>query len=230
MSEEQTTQTTENQQTTEQPTWFLDESTPGIGERPEWLPKKYNKVSDLGRSYSELEKKLGGFTGAPDEYDLSALEIDTEQFVVKQLTSVLKEQNMNQEGVQKVLGALMSATETENAINFEEQMKALGKDGERELVAFKNYQRDHFKAEESEVVSQWIKTADDLKTFNRIMAHSTMSTVPTNHTMAMANNFETVTELKAELAKNIDRFDKDRSYQKDWSSRLDKAVARNPNS
>lgn len=212
------------------PAWYLDESTPGAGERPEWLPKKYNKVSDLGRSYSELEKKLGSFTGAPDEYDLSSLEIDTEQFVVKQLTSVLKEQNMNQEGVQKVLGALMSATETENAMHLDEQMKALGKDGERELTAFKNYTRDHFKAEESEVVSQWIKTADDLKTFNRIMAHSTMSTVPTNHTMAMANNFETVTELKAELAKNIDRFDKDRSYQKDWSSRLEKAVARNPNS
>lgn len=61
------------------PSWYIDESTPGLGERPDWMPRKYKTAADVGKAYTELEKKLGAFVGAPEKYDLSTLEIDEEQ-------------------------------------------------------------------------------------------------------------------------------------------------------
>lgn len=213
-----------------EPEWYLDDNTPGQGSRPEWMPTKYKRASDVGKAYSELEKKLGSFTGAPESYDLSGLELDSEQHTVKELTAVAKELNMSQEGLQKFLGRLTSAQETESAVHMEEQVKALGPDGERMLVEYKNWSKDYLKPEEREVVTEWVKTADDLKVFNRMMAHTHMSAVPTTATMNMANNFETVKELRAELVKNVERFDRDKNYQKDWSARMAKAHLRNPES
>jgi|SRR6266850_397932 len=207
-----------------EPLWHLDDNTPGQGDRPEWMPSKFKKVSDVGRAYQELEKKLGAFTGAPDTYELGDLDLDGDQHLVKEMTSVAKEMNMSQEGLNKFLGRLASATEAESQVHLDEQVKALGKDGERMLVEFKNWQKDYFKPEEREVVSEWVRTADDLKVFNRIMAHTHMSTVPTANTPQ--RSVETVSELRTELAKNIDRYDRDKTYQKDWSSRMGRAVQR----
>jgi hypothetical protein len=216
--------------TPEPPKWYIDDNTPGVGQRPDWLPEKYQKVSDLGKAYTEAQKKLGSFTGAPEKYDLSVLELDENQLLVKEMTSVAKELNMSQDGFNKFLGRIASATATEDEMHLDQQVKALGKDGERMLVEYKNWSKDYLKPEVREVVSEWIKTADDLKAFNHLMAHTHMSAVPTNNTMALANKFEGVSELKAELTKNINRYKTDKSYQKDWSARMKRAFERNPNS
>lgn len=214
----------------EGPAWYVDDNTPGNGIRPDWMPAQFKKASDLGKSYSELQKKLGAFTGAPDNYDLSGLELDEDQHLLKQLTMTAKEMNMSQEGLNKLLGTFAAAQETEANLHLDEQVKALGKDGERMLVEYKNWSNDYLKAEEREVVKEWVRTADDLKVFNRMMSHTHMSQVPTSQTMATANHFESVTELKGELTKNIDRFKVDNAYRKDWQLRMGRAVERNPNS
>lgn len=37
-----------------------DQNQGGAGDRPEWLPQKFNSPEQLAQAYSELEKKLGG--------------------------------------------------------------------------------------------------------------------------------------------------------------------------
>ncbi|CAB4240895.1 hypothetical protein UFOVP23_34 [uncultured Caudovirales phage] len=209
-----------------QPSWYLDESTPGMGARPDWLPPKYQRVSDVARAYEALEKKLGAFTGAPESYDFTELEIDENQHVVKELTAVARELNMSQEGLQKFLGRFASAAEAESNLHLETEVAKLGKDGERQLIQFKNAMKDHFKPEEAEVVAEWVKSADDLKVFNRIMSSTHMSAVPTQTTMANANYFESESDLRTELVKNIKRYNEDATYRKDYSSRLERAVQR----
>lgn len=218
--------TEETKPTENQPTWFLDDNTPGQGERPEWLPQKYNKVADVARAYGELEKKLGSFTGAPDDYDIKSLELDDDDFTLKEIKSVAKELNMSQEGFNKLVGRIKSASETQDRLEFEEELKKLGPDAERQLTQYKNALKDHFKPEDQEIVSSWIKNAGDLQTFNRIMAHTHMSSVPTMQTVHMANSFENVQDLKRELAKNIERYESDKAYREDYTQRLSRAVAR----
>lgn len=209
-----------------EPDWYLDENTPGEGARPDWLPPKFKRASDLGKSYSEAEKRLGAFTGAPDEYDIEGLGLDGDGLLVKELTTVAREMNMSQEGLGKFLGRIQSASETENSMHLDEQVKRMGKDGERMLVEFKNWTTSYLKPEETEVVKEWVRSADDLKVFNRMMAHTHMGTVPTSQSTGLANSFESVATLRAEMAKNVNRYQSDRAYQKDFSSRMARAVER----
>jgi hypothetical protein len=209
-----------------EPEWFLDDSTPGQGARPEWLPPKYKKASDVAKAYSELEKKLGAFSGAPENYDIASLELDENDFTLREISAVAKELNMSQEGFNKFVGRIMSAAETQEKMQLEEQLKKLGPDADRQLTQYKNSLKDHFKPEEQEIVSSWIKNADDLQAFNRIMAHTHMTNVPTMQSMHMANNFEGVKDLRAELIKNVQRFENDKAYREDFSKRMARAVAR----
>ncbi len=216
--------------TADAPQWFIDEKTPGAGMRPEWMPAKYQRLSDVEKARAELEKKLGGFTGAPESYDVASLELDDKDPTIQALMDVGKKYNMNQDAFAEMVGRLSSVQETQEQMHIEDQVKQLGPDGQRQLTEFKNWTKDYLKAEEQEVVTQWVKTADDLKAFNRIMAHTHMSQVPTTATMNMANNFEGVQDLRAELTKNIAKFNSDKAYAKDWSNRMSRAVTRNPNS
>lgn len=213
-----------------QPSWFIDEKTPGTGARPEWLPAKYQRLSDVEKARAELEKKLGGFTGAPENYDVTSLELDSNDPTIQALMDVGKKYNMNQDAFAELIGRLSSVQETQEQMHIEEQVKQLGPDGERQLIEFKNWTKDYLKPEEQEVVKDWVKTAEDLKAFNRIMAHTHMTQVPTTHTMHMANSFEGVQDLRAELTKNLKRFNEDKAYARDWSARMARAVTRNPES
>jgi len=217
---------TENKPEINEPAWYLDDNTPGQGARPDWLPTKYRKASDVGRAYSELEKRLGGFTGAPDKYDVASLEIDETDPTIQTLMEVGKKHNMNQEVFQDVVGRLMSVQEVQEQAHLDDQLKKMGKDGERMLTEYKNWTKDYLQPEEREVVTNWVKTAEDLQVFNTMMAHTHMSKVPTNHTMHVSNRFESMAELKSEMAKNLDKFRNDKNYQKDWSNRMKNAYER----
>jgi predicted transcriptional regulator len=209
-----------------EPEWMIDDNTPGQGARPDWLPTKYKKVSDAAKAYTELEKKLGAFTGAPEAYDAASLEVDANDPTFQALSDVAKELNMSPEGFNKMIGRLASIQEAQSNMHIEEEVKKLGPDGERMLKEYKNWVNDYVPAAEREVVTEWVKNADDLKVFNRIMSHTHMSNVPTQNSMHIANAFEGVAELKAEMNKNIDRFKSDATYRKDWSSRMERAVKR----
>lgn len=216
--------------TTEQtPSWYLDDNIPGQGARPDWLPAKYQKVSDLGKAYTEAEKRLGGFTGAPENYDFDGIGVDAQDPTIQALADVGKKHNMNQQVFSEMVGRLVSIQETTEQLNIDKEIEKLGPDGTRMLQEYKNWVNDYIPAPEQEVVTQWVKTADDLKAFNRIMAHTHMSQVPTHQSMHIANNFEGVKELKAELAKNLEKFKNDATYRKDYSARMHRALARNPN-
>ena len=48
--------------------YFLTEGIKGSGETPEWFKAdKYKSIADQAKAYTELEKRFGGFKGAPKE-------------------------------------------------------------------------------------------------------------------------------------------------------------------
>tara|TARA_R110000868_G_scaffold56650_5_gene175195 strand:- start:248 stop:970 length:723 start_codon:yes stop_codon:yes gene_type:complete len=237
MSEQAPTQLQENAAPTEtpaphttdganEPSWYIDDKTPGDGERPSWMPAKYKSMADLGKSYTELEKKLGAFTGAPESYNFEEVGLDDSQLMVQEIASVGKELNMSQEGINKLLGRICQANETESNMHLEAEAKSLGEDGERMLNEYQNWTKDFFRPEQAEVIKGWIKSADDLKTFNHLMAHSNKSAVPTGNDLVRNNRHENVASLRAEMAESIAKFDSDPAYRKNWNSRLAGALER----
>ena len=48
--------------------YFLTEGIKGTGDTPEWFKAdKYKSIADQAKAYTELEKRFGGFKGAPKD-------------------------------------------------------------------------------------------------------------------------------------------------------------------
>ena len=48
--------------------YFLSDGIKGSGDTPDWYKgDKYKSVAEQAKAYTELEKKFGGFTGAPKD-------------------------------------------------------------------------------------------------------------------------------------------------------------------
>lgn len=51
--------------------YFLTEGIKGAGDTPEWFKAdKYKSIADQAKAYTELEKRFGGFKGAPKDLSL----------------------------------------------------------------------------------------------------------------------------------------------------------------
>jgi len=117
-----------------------------IEETPEWFKAdKYKTVEDQAKAYVDLEKQFGGFTGAPDDYEVTLAEgveyeLDPEDGLLKDFTEFAKESGMNNDTYNKFVNrfveqelANIQADEKLAADHVAEQMKALGDKGEARL-------------------------------------------------------------------------------------------------
>lgn len=213
-------------ETKQEPEWYMDENTPGVGPRPPWLPPNYKRVSDVVKSNVELEKKLGGFKGAPEEYKLNDLEIDENELVVTEMKRVAKKYNMSEDALRDFIGTINTAADTQATMGLDEEIKKLGPDGERQLKEYENWTTNYMAPEEREIAKEMVQRAEHLQFFNKMMAGSNRTAVPTSHSMALANRHETVAELRKEMVENIKKYETDRAYNKNFSQRLAAAVAR----
>lgn len=113
---------------------------------PEWFKhQKYGSVEDQAKAYNELEKKLGGFTGAPDEYELTLAEgleydVEADDPLLNDFKEIAKSQNMSQEAFNKFANLYIEQQIAHSKLEEEftqnhvaEQMKALGDKGEDRL-------------------------------------------------------------------------------------------------
>lgn len=96
-----------------------EETPPAESERPDWLLDKYlaegktteDAIKDQAKSYKELQSKLGSFTGAPEEYEVSiadeikeaGFDIDSDSEMLKDAKEFAKESNMSQDGFNKMI-------------------------------------------------------------------------------------------------------------------------------
>jgi len=109
------------------------------GEHPEWFKAdKYKSIEDQAKAYTDLEKKFGGFTGAPEEYEFSLnegleFEVAEDDPLLNDFKGMAKEMGMSNEAFNRVanmyieqLAASEIAQKELASEHVETQMKALG--------------------------------------------------------------------------------------------------------
>lgn len=206
--------------------WFWAEGVPGTGPRPDYLPEKFTSVADAAKARADLEKKLGSFTGAPESYEIEHLELDPEQATLKTIIELGKELNMSQKGFDKLVSGLMHAQEAEESVSLEEQVKEMGEEGQRLMRQYKHFTENNMQPEERELAKNWVKTKDDLRMFTDLVNAVYAKRLPTDNTPYMGNHSETEDDIRAEMAKNLERYKKDDVYKKEIRNRLTYAEKR----
>ena len=168
-----------------QATWNFAEDIPGKGDVPEWFKAdKYKTVADQAKAYKDLESKFGTFTGAPDEYaDVTlnenlaemGIEIDKEDGLYQEAMKFAKESNMNQEGFDKIVNlyAMEKAAEQQAFTDYrEEQLKALGTNGETRINNLNAWANANLSPEMVEGLQEMATSASAIQTIEHLIAKS----------------------------------------------------------
>jgi len=93
---------------------------------------KYNSVTALEEGYTNLQKKLGSFTGAPEEYSIDGIEYNAEHPLFSELQKYGKDNNLSNEGYQGLVNVLLENekfAQEEAAKQRDEVIKGLGENG-----------------------------------------------------------------------------------------------------
>ena len=154
--------------------WFLAEGLQGQGDTPEWFnAAKYKTVADQAKAQRELEKKLGGFIGAPEAYELSLPEgvegnFDVEHPILKDFQETAKAANMSQETFSALLHKFVEYESTSGEVDLQRERETLGPKADNRIAAV----RDYLKANLPEQVFQAFK--GELRTAAAVEALETL--------------------------------------------------------
>lgn len=169
--------------------------------REDWLPEKFKTKEDLVKSYSELEKTLkekGKL--APDVYPedtVKELGLDAEDEQVVAFNEFAKENNISEELHGKILkfaheSGLLSAP------NYEEEMKALGKDADAILDTLHRFSETKLTTEEREVLESMTYTAPQVLLLNKMITLAD-KTIPAKINSAPAEDAKSLQKQLNEL-------------------------------
>lgn len=204
--------------------WYLAEGVAGQGDKPEFFKdSKYKSIADQAKAYTELEKKFGGFTGAPEKYELKLpeelkeVQFDNEDPLFKDFEVFAKETNMSNDAYNKLLSvyARYEKLIEERAANEEkthlvEEIKKLGGEkwaAEREQI--KSWIQNRLPPELQEAAIEFGNSAANVQLLKYLMSQTQFPTVPG----ATGNNSQTNgTDLAKMMADK--RYLMDPDYQK----------------
>ncbi len=128
--------------------YFLSENIKGVGETPEWYKAdKYKSVAEQARAYTELEKKFGGFTGAPkDGYQLYD-GVESDDALWAELVEFGTANNMNQSALHQAWELLTAQEEAIEQVSVEEEIGKLGPNAAERITTVEQLMRNNLEPE-----------------------------------------------------------------------------------
>lgn len=205
----------------QEPAWWLDDNTPGVGDRPEWLPSQFKKASDVAKSYAELQKRFGE---APNEYSWEAgkgwVEPDYEPF--QELASFAKSKRVPQEVMDKMLTTVGKYLD-EFGVDYEAEKASLGENADQRLEVLNNWAKANLSENGFYALTSNLRTADAVLALeelrSKMLGQNTM--IPGNE-QAQSDGVYSMEDLHAELQQNIDKYKKDPRYRREITEKIER--------
>lgn len=209
-----------------EPSWWWDKSTPGNGDRPDWLPSQFKSAEDAARSYQELSKKVGT---APDAYDWSAGKswVEPEYEPMQELAAFAKSKHVPQDVFDKMLNTVGTYLD-EFKIDYNEEKVALGENAEERLKTINNWAKSNFTEDTFHALTASMQTADAVKAIEEIRSKmiENMTTIPTGNEDAGAT-VESLEDIQGEMAANFEKYQSDAKYRREITAKIEKASQSN---
>lgn len=206
-----------NKTAEEQQNWYLTEGIPGDGDKPEWLLPKYKSVADQAKAYTEAQKRLGGFTGAPkDGYDMSFLDeykvIDKESTVFNKLVDEARKMNMSQDSLQGILQLYVDDIQARTP-DINSEMEKLGPGGKEQLSVLRQWAENNLDTDLYSSFVSKIQTADDVRLMAKLRELTKEQPIPTAKNQGAAQK-KTIVQLQQQIQDNYQRYQSDSEYRK----------------
>tara|TARA_R100001480_G_scaffold902_2_gene2607 strand:+ start:580 stop:1272 length:693 start_codon:yes stop_codon:yes gene_type:complete len=153
------------------------------GEKPEWLKDKYKSVEDQAKAYSELEKKLGGYTGSPDKYEVSLPEgiegeFDLEDPRMTWFQEAAKQSNMSQETFSELLHGWIKQEVGDTDGYRKHEMQALGTNAQARLRDLGDWGKANLNKDQFEGFKALATSASGVEVLETLVAKSGEGRMP----------------------------------------------------
>lgn len=199
-STQETTQETQHQvfdtqaqapETQAPQSWYWGEEVAGNGDKPEWFKdSKYKSVAEQAKAYTELEKRFGGFVGAPqDGYQLAEeLGIASDDPSINAVLDILKESNASNDFANKLIGSYIEAQQAQAQAQIAKELELLGSNADYRINAIKEFAGVNLPAELQDTFQGMVTTAkgvEVIETLIKKMQGSVVSPQTTERANAM---------------------------------------------
>ena len=135
------------------------------------MPDKFQDVEGLINSYKHLEGKMGNMKGAPEQYELEANVFDNyDEGVLESVVGVATEMGLDNDGLNKILGAAMDAQNTQSEASWEMEKGKLGNNADQQIANALQRLDANYPPEISEQIQSMVQTADQFRALETIMS------------------------------------------------------------
>ena len=157
-------------------------------DRPEHIPEKFwdsetksVRTDDVLKSYSELEKRFGSFTGAPEEYQVfvnddlkeKGFEIEEGDLMLEKAMEFAKERGMNQDGFNEMVNlyGMVELAKLDAQDEFKAQeIKALGNNAQSRLDNLVSWGQANLSDELYHGFEEMIQTASAVQALEKLIS------------------------------------------------------------
>lgn len=207
------------------PTWYIDEGVPGVGQRPEWLDEKFKTVAEVARSYSELQKKLGSTEAPPEHYSFGDLEVNLDNPHIKDMMSYAKEHRISQDAFSAMVNGLAGYAES-YAPDMAKELERLGPNGQDTIKEIGIWASNNLSPEARKTLNEMATKAEVIQMMDEIRRNSPREVAqpPMGHGMNAPTPPLTLKEVQAEMSNNLARYETDPRYRAEITAKFERAT------
>jgi hypothetical protein len=159
--------------------YFLAEGIKGTGETPEWYKAdKYQSVAEQAKAYTELEKKFGGFKGAPKDGYVAPEGVEQDDALLAELTEFAKDTNMSQEAYGRAWELLTAQEQAVEEVTAEQEMAKLGENATQRLKTVEGFLKNNLDADTYTQVQDLVTTAESVQLIEAIVKATVPAKLP----------------------------------------------------
>ena len=159
--------------------YFLAEGIKGTGETPEWYKAdKYQSVAEQAKAYTELEKKFGGFKGAPKDGYTAPEGVEQDDALLAELTEFAKDTNMSQDAYGRAWELLTAQEQAVEEVTAEQEMAKLGENATQRLKNVEGFLKNNLDSDTYTQVQDLVTTAESVQLIEAIVKATVPAKLP----------------------------------------------------
>ena len=204
-----------------EPSWWIDDNVPGVGDKPQWLGTKFKSAAELGKSYQELEKRVGN---APEKYDFSKSKYLDEAYApFQELQDFAKSKRVPQEVMDKMIDSVDKYF-NEFSTDPAEEQKKLGENAKERLGTLNNWAKANLSENSYYALTSKLNNAESVLALEELRGKMMSDNVTIPNGNESSSDQTSLSDLQAELNNNLDKYKTDPKYRKELQQKMEVAA------
>ena len=159
--------------------YFLSDNVKGVGDMPEWYKAdKYKSVAEQAKAYTELEKKFGGFTGAPKDGYSIVEGVEQDDALWQELVSFGEKTNMSQSALNDAWQILSAQEQAVEEVSVEMEMQKLGDNAVERIKVVEQYMKNNLDADTYEELRYAVNSAESVQLIEALIKSTAPAKLP----------------------------------------------------